>query len=226
MLPHRERAQAGVVIAGVLGAAWWVVVAIMTQVGFSGNNRYLVLGAALIEIAGGVGWGWLALELGRALPRYVAPLRSAGQGALNAVRWGALALVAAIFLLLPNWVGNNLIDIQRTHRSLTYQAHLREDIAKAVSRVGGPAAVRRCGTVMTEGFQVPMLAWNLGVHTRQVQASPVSASAPPPPAPNVVFQTRAQRNAHLLPLLRTWPGTHYELVTRVRTFRVYEHCSH
>jgi len=82
----RERAQAGVVIAGVLGAAWWVVVAIMTQVGFSGNNRYLVLGAALIEIAGGVGWGWLALELGRALPRYVAPLRSAGQGALNAVR--------------------------------------------------------------------------------------------------------------------------------------------
>ena len=222
----RERAQAGVVIAGVLGAAWWVVVAIMTQAGFSGNNRYLVLGAALIEIAGGVGWGWLALELGRALPRYVAPLRSAGQGALNAVRWGALALVAAIFLLLPNWVGNNLIDIQRTHRSLTYQAHLREDIAKAVSRVGGPAAVRRCGTVMTEGFQVPMLAWNLGVHTLQVQASPVSASAPPPPAPNVVFQTRAQRNAHLLPLLRTWPGTHYQLVTRVRTFRVYEHCSH
>ena len=45
-------------------------------------------------------------------------------------------------------------------------------------------------------------------------------------APNVVFQTRAQRNAHLLPLLRTWPGTHYQLVTRVRTFRVYEHCSH
>ncbi len=55
---------------------------------------------------------------------------------------------------------------------------------------------------MTEGFQVPMLAWTLGVHTTQVQASPVSSAGPPPPAPNVIFQTRAQRNAHLLPLLQ------------------------
>ncbi len=222
----RERAQVGVVIAGVLGAAWWIVVAIMTQIGFSGNNRYLVLGAALIEIAGGVGWGWLALELGRAVPRYVAPLRSAGHGALATVRWGALALVLAVFLLLPNFVANNLIDIQRTHRSLTYQARLRADMASAVGRLGGPAKVLRCGTVMTEGFQVPMLAWNLGVHTLRVQASPVSASAPPPPPPNVIFQNRAQRHAHLLPRLSSWPSTHYKLVTHTRTFRVYEHCSH
>lgn len=221
----REHAQAGIILAGVLGAGWWVVIGIMTQAGFSGNNRYLVLGAALIEIAGAVGWGWLALELGRVLPRYVPALRSAGDRTSNAVRWGALALVAAGFLLLPNWVGNNLIDLQRTHRSLTYQAHLREDITRAVSRLGGPSNVLRCGTVMTEGFQVPMLAWTLGVHTTQVQASPVSSSGPPPPAPNVIFQTRAQRNAHLLPLVHTWPSTPYHLVTRVRTFRVYEHCS-
>ena len=115
------------------------------------------------------------------------------------------------FLMLPNWVGGNLIDIQRTHRSLVYQAHLRQDVPKIVAD-SAPPSCWRCGTVMTEGFQVPMVAWTLGVHTLQVQASPVSASAPPPPAPNVVFQTRAQRNAHLLPLLRTWPGTHYQLV--------------
>jgi hypothetical protein len=221
----REHALAGIILAGLLGAGWWVVIGIMTQAGFSGNNRYLVLGAALIEIAGAVGWGWLALELGRTLPRYVPALRSAGQRTLNAVRWGALALVLALFLLLPNFVGNNLIDIQRTHRSLTYQAHLREGVTAAVRRLGGPAGVLRCGTVMTEGFQVPMLAWTLGVHTTQVQASPVSLSAPPPPAPNVIFQTRAQRNAHLLPLLSTWPSIPYKLVTRNRTFRVFEHCS-
>ena len=74
----REHALAGIILAGVLGAAWWVVIGIMTQAGFSGNNRYLVLGAALIEIAGGVGWGWLALELGArccpaSYPRCAAP---------------------------------------------------------------------------------------------------------------------------------------------------------
>jgi hypothetical protein len=67
-----------------------------------------------------------------------------------------------------------------------------------------------------------MLAWNLDVHTLQVGSVPQFGEPPPPP--NVIFQTRAQRNAHLLPLLRTWPTTHYRLVERVRTFRVYEHC--
>jgi hypothetical protein len=45
--------------------------------------------------------------------------------------------------------------------------------------------------VMTEGFQVPMVAYYLGVHTLQVQAPP-SHSPAPPPWPNVILQTRAQ----------------------------------
>ena len=67
----RERALAAVIISGVLGLSWWVVIGIMTQAGFSGNNRYLVLGAALIEIAGAVGWGWAALELGAVMRRFM-----------------------------------------------------------------------------------------------------------------------------------------------------------
>ena len=61
---RRERALAAVVVSGVLGFGWWVVIGIMTQAGFSGNNRYLVLGAALIEVAGAAAWGWAAIELG------------------------------------------------------------------------------------------------------------------------------------------------------------------
>ena len=53
----RERAQLAVVCSGLFGLSWWLVIAVVTQAGFSGNNRYLVLGAALIEIAGGVGLG-------------------------------------------------------------------------------------------------------------------------------------------------------------------------
>jgi hypothetical protein len=36
-----------------------------------------------------------------------------------------------------------------------------------------------------------------------------------------MFRVRAQRNAHMLPLLSDWARTHYRLVTATRTFRVY-----
>jgi hypothetical protein len=221
----RDHALAGIILAGVLGVGWFVVIGVMTQAGFSGNNRYLILGAALVEIAGAVGWGWAALELGQALWS-----RRGGHAALRRVpagvlRWGSVALLALVFALLPNWVGNNLINLPRTHGSLTYQARLRTSAAGAVDKLGGQAKIFACGSVMTEGFQVPMLAYYLGVHTAQVQAAPLSPSQAGPP-PNVIFQTREHRSAHLLPLLSSWPTTQYQLVLRNRTFRVYEHCAH
>ena len=50
---------------------------------------------------------------------------------------------------------------------------------------------------MTEGFQVPMVAWTLGVHTLRIEATPSTLVGPPWPA--VILQTRAQSNSHLLP---------------------------
>ena len=85
-----------------------------------------------------------------------------------------MVIVGAAFVLLPSWVGGNLIDIQRTHRSLVYQAQLRQGVTKLVKDYGGPAKLLRCGTVMTEGFQVPMVAWTLGVHTLKIEAPPAS----------------------------------------------------
>jgi hypothetical protein len=78
--------------------------------------------------------------------------------------------------------------------------------------------------VQTEGFQVPMLAWDLGVRTSYVQASPLSR-ADAGEAPNVIFQTRAQRHAHLLPALSNWPTTPYTLALHNKRFKVYEHCN-
>ena len=112
----------------MFGLRWWVVIAVMTQAGFSGNNRYLVLGAALIEIAGGVGWGWAALELGRAPRPRSAGALARDAGAARGSRWRSRR---SRFLFVPGFVGNSLIDIQRTHRALVYQAHLREDVNRA-----------------------------------------------------------------------------------------------
>jgi hypothetical protein len=221
------RAEAAACAAGVLGLAWFVVIGVMTQVGFSGNNRYLVLGSALVEIAGAVGFGWAAQELGNVLGRFTGRRRSSegapDQGGSRLASWSAVGLVAAVFVLVPGWVGGSLIDIQRTHRALIYQAHLRQDVTRIVAKAGGPQKLLACGSVMTEGFQVPMVAWTLGVHTLQIQASPV-AGTPLPPPPNVILQTRAQRNATLLPIVHGWSSTHYTFARRQRTFRLFTHC--
>jgi hypothetical protein len=208
------RGKASLMLAGLAGAGWWVLIGVLTQAGFSGNDRYLVLGAALVAIAGGAAWGWAAYAVAARL-RIGSPAVAGGIGAL---------LAAAVFMVLPPWIGANVVDVPATHRALVYQAHLRQDMGQAVAQLGGPSKILACGAVMTEGFQVPMLAWQLGVHTLTVQASPLS-TAHPPPAPNVIFQTRAQRHAHLLPVVGEWPDAHYRLVAHVRTFRVYANCA-
>jgi hypothetical protein len=218
---ERSRSLAVLVVVGLLGLGWWVLIGIMTQAGFSGNDRYLVLGAALIEIAGATGWGWAALELGAFVKRRVGGRAGVSYGAIG---WSSVAVLALAFAFIPSWVANSLIDVQRTHRSLVYQAHLRTGLSAAVDKLGGPSRVLSCGTVMTEGFQVPMVAWTLGVHTIRIEASPQSASNPGP-APNVILQTRAQRHAHLLPVVGAWKDVPYKLVAQTKTFRVFEHCA-
>ena len=224
-LPRPQaRAQAVAAAAGIAGLAWFVVIAVMTQIGFSGNNRYLVIGSALVEVCGAVGWGWAAQEIGNLIGGIVARGGKAAAGAVaQASSWAGVVIVGAAFALLPSWVGGNLIDIQRTHRSLVYQAQLRQGVTKLVKDYGGPAKLLRCGTVMTEGFQVPMVAWTLGVHTLKIQAPPLSV-ANPGPAPNVILQTRDTRHATLLPVVHGWPTVHYTYVGHSGPFRLFTHC--
>jgi hypothetical protein len=200
-----------------VGWLWWIGIAVLTQAGFSGNDRYLVLGSALISIAGGVGWGWGAASLVSFVGTRLGGLRRHLHWAL-----GLAALLAlAVLIAAPPWIGPSIIDVPATHRALVYQAHLREDMSAAVARLGR-RQILGCGTVMTEGFQVPMLAWNLNVHTTRVQAPPVLPGGGTPP--NVIFQTRAQHNATLLPIIRPW-HVNYSLVARQRTFRVFMNCA-
>jgi hypothetical protein len=222
-IPDQIRARAWLVTFGVFGFVWWLGIAFETQAGFSGNNRYLVLGTAPVAIVGGVAWGWFA-HAASAIPRRLADLVPGVRRRVTAsvALFGGAVIAVVLFLAVPPWIGQNIISTPRTHRALIYQAHLRDDAALAVRELGGPGKVLACGTVMTEGFQVPMLAYDLGVHTLSVQASPIG---PPPPAPNVIFQTRAQRNASLLPVVHTWANVPYKLVADVRTFRVFEHCA-
>jgi len=205
------------VVVGTVGWLWWIGIAVLTQVGFSGNDRYLVLGSSLISIAGGVGWGWAAILATSLLGRSLAAVRRH----LALASTLAAATAAVVLIAAPPWIGPSVIDVPATHRALVYQAHLREDMSAVVQRLGRHQ-ILGCGSVMTEGFQVPMLAWNLDVHTVRIEAPPVVAGAGRPP--NAIFQTRAQHNATLLPIIRPW-HTPYSLIARQRTFRVYMNCA-
>lgn len=227
-----SKARLTAALLGVGGLAWFVVIAIMTQAGFSGNNRYLVLGSALVDTCGAIGYGWAARELAVLVARR---RRAGGSGSATTrsgplLQWAAVALCAAIFLGFPDWVGGNMISIPRTHGSLVYQARIRQAMNELVDRAGGADKVLGCGTVMTEGFQVPMVAWILGTPTPRVWAPPtLSGGAHPQPAsdaPNVILQTRDTRSAHLLPLLSTWPTVTFHHAGTVGPVNMFTHgCS-
>jgi hypothetical protein len=221
-----RRAQTVAVAAGLLGLAWFVVISVMTQIGFSGNNRYLVIGSALLEICGGVAWGWAAAEIGALVLRALRRGRDASTSAVTeVVRLGAVVIVGLVFLFVPSWLGRNLLNIPTTHRSLVYQASLRTGATDIVAKYGGAKKLLRCGSVMTEGFQVPMVAWTLDVHTKDIQAPPPAGARPPSTAPNVILQTRASRNLSLLPFLSQWPAVHYRYIGQSGPFRLFTHCA-
>ena len=139
--------------------------------------------------------------------------------------WAGVGLAALAFCFAPNWVGTNFISIQKTHKALVYQAHLRQDAARIIARYGGAAKLLRCGTIMTEGFQVPLVAWTLGVHTLRVEGPP-AAGAPPGPLPTPCCRPPPTRDGTLLPILHQWSTTtHYTYDGTERTFRLFTHCA-
>jgi hypothetical protein len=216
------RARGWLLAIGVFGYMWWVGIAVETQAGFSGNDRYLLLGTALVAISGAIGWGWLAHWVASAVRTLAQRTRTLWRvaGMRFAPQAGA-AVAVALFVAFPPWIGKSTLSVPRLHGALVYQAHLRQDMAAAIKKLGR-GRILTCGTVMTEGFQVPMLAYMLDVHTLRVEEPPAVAGTGPPP--NVIFQTRAQRNSTLLPIIRPW-HVPYSLVDHQRTFRVFMSCA-
>jgi hypothetical protein len=179
-IPSRRNGVTVVVLA--VGALLWVAeVAVMTSDGgFSGNIRYLVMPAAVLCVLAGAGVGWLARAvLGRRA--------AAGPVAvLLAVAAGAVFAAPAVHRV-PD-------DIA----AITFQARLNDGVGLAVARAGGAERLRACGNAYTGPFQVPVVAWNLRVHTTQVNLVPRR--------PAVVFRVRSNATSFPGPSLRTLGG--------------------
>jgi hypothetical protein len=174
---RRELAIVGALLAGAV--LWVAEVALMTSDGFSGNIRYLVMPAAIVCLAAGVGAGWLA--------RAVLGSRVAGTSAAAL----ALSAVVGVGFAAPA-VHRVPTDIQ----AVTYQARLNDRVAGLVARAGGPERLKACGDIYTGPFQVPVVAWNMHMHT-----SLVSSLVPVRPA--VLFRVRSNPSSRVGPSLRT-----------------------
>jgi hypothetical protein len=182
---RREQRVALALLAG--GAVWVAEVAWMTNDGFSGNGRYLIMPGALACVLGGTALGWLVRALPASLTRraLVVPL---------------IAIVAAVGFAVPS-----VHRLDAVRASAYYQARLTDGLPGVIARAGGRDRLLACGTPYTGAFQVPAIAWQLHVHTTVVR----SASAPgdqPPKAPAVVFRSHTTSTSHAVPPIDTLGG--------------------
>jgi hypothetical protein len=183
------RREQRTVIALALAAAVLVgEVAVMTNDGFSGNTRYMILPAAVVCVLAGTGIGWAVRAL---------PARLAANGLVVA----AVAAAAALGFALPSV---NRLDAVRA--SIDYQARLTDGLPGTLARAGGAHRLLACGTPYTGAFQVPLVAWKLGVHITTVQSASAPGDAPPLP-PGVAFRSRTTSSSRLaVPRIDTLGG--------------------
>ncbi|MDX6664470.1 MAG: hypothetical protein QOG68_676 [Solirubrobacteraceae bacterium] len=141
----------------VLGLAaascgYMVIVAVLAQAGFTGNERYVLLPASVVCILGAIGLVQGARELaGRFAPR-----------------WSTVVLVVAGLALCVSpalRLGRKLQSIQR-------ESDLYGNLAAVIDRAGGRSAITRCGPVYTDPFQTQIVLWHLDLSGSAVGIHP------------------------------------------------------
>ena len=153
----RRRRHGATLALAAGGLAWLGLVAVMTEAGYAGNVRYLMLAAAIFCVVAGIGFASMAEALGHL----------AGGGRRGRVAAAAALTAVAAVLAVPRatWLVGDAID-------LNLEAELYDDIPVAVARAGGAERLLDCGRPFTGPYQVPSIAWHLHVHTSTVTHIP------------------------------------------------------
>lgn len=129
----------------LFGLAWLVLVVVMTERGYSGNERYLIQPAALLIVAVGTAAGLVLRHLPAAARTGFVVLAAVG-----------VPVVAAVEL--PGEV-----------RSVVHEGRLVDELPRAIAAAGGAERLRSCGGVSTLNLMVPQVAWALREHAVDVQ---------------------------------------------------------
>lgn len=127
------------------GLAWIALVALMSELGYSGEERYAMPGVALVAISAGAGVGWATRVV-----------RVPAAVALVAVALGALMVTEHAGMLRDD------------SRSVRNEARIYNAVDDAVAAAGGREAVLSCRPIHTARYSRPALAWRLRVPLREL----------------------------------------------------------
>jgi hypothetical protein len=208
----RNRRQGAVLAVGALGSSWIVLIALMTQAGFSGNPRYIILGTSLLAVCGGVGFGRVVQFAGALVTRMFGPSRPR-----LALAAGVLAF-AVLSLATVHWAAPRFKNFGKLDKALRYQAELRFDLRDALAKAGGAEAFKACGKATAGKFSVPLVAWYLHEHTLDV------GLFPPPQGDGVIVAARTTNKQSLKPQPEQPYPPGYRPVQTVRTTTLFSTC--
>lgn len=117
------------------GAAWIALIALMSELGYSGEERYAMPGAALPALTAGAGIAWAARR----------------------------APVPAAVVLALAFAGEAAPMLADDVRGLDRHARIYGGVDDAVAAAGGRARVLACAPVATAPYSRPAMAWQLEV---------------------------------------------------------------
>jgi hypothetical protein len=124
------------------GAAWIALIALMAELGYSGEPRYAMPGVALLAVTAGPGLAWAAGSLLR-----------------ERVRVATLAVAATVAFALAEEAPTLAGQAER----VPHEVRLYDSLDDAVAAAGGREVVLRCGPVNSMPYSRPALAWRLRV---------------------------------------------------------------
>lgn len=170
----RGRRQGAILFVGGIGLAWLLLVGAMTEGGYAGNQRYLIVTTAALCVVGGIG-----------VARVFQGLQLVGERIGGARAGLAVAYAAFALGLVVGWpvVRDKADNIGVTLDELRYEASLFHTLDDAVAAAGGRDRLLACGAVYSGPFQTQLVAYELGVHGVDVRALEGT------PAPGVAFRT-------------------------------------
>lgn len=200
-MPRAVAGDAALLVLAALGAAWFGLVAAMAERGYAGNQRYLIGTTAVLCVLAGVGVGRILHLVGR-----VGSVRSSRRAAV--VQAATVAVMAAIAAPVVVAKADN---VGRVTDRLRYEAQLWADLKRLIARAGGKERLLACGGVFSGPFQTQMVAYELGLHGRDV-------GWPGTPPPGVLFRTRTVPGGPLVGIPR---DRRYREVLRVGLWRIW-----
>jgi hypothetical protein len=170
------RRREGPTVALALGGfAWLALVAVMTEAGFAGNQRYLIVTTAVMCVLGGMGAVRVLQGVEWAAVRLTGNVRT---GAVAA----AITFVIGIGISTPTIVAK-WDNTRRVNGGLEHEAYLWHDLKSLIDDAGGKERLLACGHIFSGPFQIQMVAYELGINGIDVGWKET-------PAPGVVFRTR------------------------------------